>query len=228
MKRCMAYLLTLMVLLDTGMAHGDTAASNQKPGARAVKTVLVPLAQGFEDTEAIPLISVLRRAGAKVTLAGLGAVRVVSAGGVTVLADCRLEECRDPLYELIALPGGMPAAQHLHDNALLRTMLLAQQRRNKLYAAICASPVAVLKAHGLLEGKHATCYPALADQLTDPSWADQAVVRDGNCITSQGPGTTLAFALELAEALYGEVLADKLRKGNLVASIQAPVNGQKQ
>ena len=104
---------------------------------------------------------------------------------------------------MIVLPGGLPGAEHLRDCPILIDLLQEQCKAGRLVAAICASPAVVLAPHGLLKGKKATCYPGFDSQLPDPSKAHERVVRDGNCITSQGPGTALAFALTLVECLHG-------------------------
>lgn len=210
-----AIILGLLLLVGIGIrAHGEDR-QNQSPEVPA-KTVLVPLAEGFEDTEAIPVISILRRAGAMVTVASLGETTVTSARGVRVIADRRMDDCAGDEYDLIVLPGGMPAATYLHDSEILKQMLIRQNRLGKLYAAICASPAVVLEAHGLLAGKRATCYPSVAETMPDKFTLDQRVVMDQNCITSQGPGTSMEFALALVEALYGGDKAAALKKGYLV------------
>lgn len=214
MKRRFSYPLLFAIIAGlTLCAH--LLSAGDKP-AESQKTVLIPLAEGFEDTEAIPMIAVLRRAGARVTIASVGDRTVTSAAGITVQADRRIDTCSDTTYDLIALHGGMPAATYLRDSPTLQKMLKDQRQNDRLYAAICASPVVVLGAHGLLAGKKATCYPSLVEKLADASAAGERVVADGNCITSQGPGTSLEFALKLVEALYGKEKADTLRKGYLV------------
>lgn len=212
-----ALLILAYLLFGSAVFSADDTDGHTNPDSSATaKTVLVPLAEGFEDTEAIPMISILRRAGATVTVASLGDTMVASAQQVTVHADTKLSDCADKTYDLIVLHGGMPAAVNLRDSELLKEMLIEQNRQGRHYGAICASSVVVLHAHGLLEGKQATCYPSMAEQLSDPSAAKQRVVVDKNCITSQGPGTTMEFAITLVEVLFGEGKAEQLRKGYLI------------
>ncbi len=180
------------------------------------KKVLTPIADGIEELEAVTIIDVLRRAGADVTVASVDARQITASREVKLVADKLISECADQVYDLIALPGGLPGAEHLRDCSELTKMLKDQADSGRLYAAICASPACVLKAHGLLDGKKATCHPSLASQLPDSESANQPVVVDGNCITSQGPGTALNFALKLAEILFGREKAKEIATAMLV------------
>jgi 4-methyl-5(b-hydroxyethyl)-thiazole monophosphate biosynthesis len=175
------------------------------------KTVLVPLADGSEDIESVTLIDVLRRAGAQVTVAGANATpQVTCARGVRITCDTTLDAVAGKSFDLIAVPGGMPGAEHLRDHAVLTALLKAQHAAGKPYAAICAAPAVVLATHGLLDGKAATAYPGFDRQLRGAQASTDAVVRDGNVVTSRGPGTALAFALELVELLYGRAKRDEI------------------
>ncbi|MFO7494800.1 MAG: DJ-1/PfpI family protein [Desulfobacterales bacterium] len=185
------------------------------------KKVLVPIADGVEEIEAVCIIDVLRRAGAEVTVAAVNTLEVTAARGVRLVADCRLEDCAAERFELIALPGGQPGAEHLRDCAVLTALLRDQVRQNRLYAAICAAPVVVLQHHGLLAGRRATCHPALADRLDPAAGPGARVVVDGNCVTSQGPGTALEFALELVTRLFGPERAEAVA-GPMLARRQPP------
>lgn len=169
------------------------------------KTVLVPIADGSEEIEAVALIDVLRRAGAEVTVASVNNLHVTCSREVRLTADCLMEECRGRTWDLIVLAGGMPGAEHLRDNHLLIELLKEQKASGRLYAAICASPAVVLARHGLLEGKHnVTCHPSLHDKLPIAAASSDRVAVDGNCVTSQGPGTAIEFALELVRLLFDE------------------------
>ncbi len=168
------------------------------------KKVLVPVADGTEELEAITIIDILRRAGADVTVASVNGKEITASRGVRILADQLLSDCQNESYDLIALPGGMPGAEHLRDNKALISLLKEQKEAGKLYAAICASPAVVFQPHGLLEGKKATCHPSMVNRLQDTGAIDDRVVVDGNCITSRGPGTALEFALKLVELLFDE------------------------
>lgn len=168
------------------------------------KKVLVPIADGCEELEAVTIIDILRRAGADVVVASVDSLQVTASRGVKLVADRLLPGCVDETYDLIALPGGMPGAEHFRDSKELVGMLKRRKEEGKLYAAICASPPVVFQPHGLLEGKKATCHPGRVGTLENSEAAHLPVVVDGNCITSQGPGTALVFALKLVEILFGE------------------------
>lgn len=172
------------------------------------RTALVPIAHGSEDIEAVTLIDVLRRAGLAVTVASVETTRdVVFAHGLRVTADVLHAEIADREYDLIALPGGMPGAEHLRDTPALIAQLRAQDARAALFGAICAAPGVVLGTHGLIGTRRATAYPGFERLLPAGSFLDQRVVRDGHLLTSRGPGTALEFALALVDALG---LADKV------------------
>jgi 4-methyl-5(b-hydroxyethyl)-thiazole monophosphate biosynthesis len=173
------------------------------------KTVLVPVADGTEELEAVAIIDVLRRAGAAVTVASTSGKRQITASrGVVMVADALIDDCVEMDFDLVVLPGGIPGAEHLRDSADLIRILKQQKENGGLYGAICASPAVVLEHHGLLAGHQATCHPGFADQLADPSRAQEPVVMDGVCLTSRGAGTAVAFALALVERLYNRSARD--------------------
>ena len=173
------------------------------------KKVLVAIADGIEEIEAVCIIDVLRRAGSDVTVVSVGDnLQVTASRGVFLVADKLIADCAGQGYDLIALPGGMPGAENLRDCTILIDMLKEQKASDRYYAAICASPAVVFAACGLLKGCKATCYPSLMKKL--PVAVDEKVVIDGNCITSQGPGTALLFSLKLVEVLYGIDKADEI------------------
>ena len=167
------------------------------------KKVLVPVADGSEEIEAVCIIDVLRRAGADVTVASVERMQITASRGVKIVADALISECVDQDWDLVVLPGGIPGAEHLRDCRQLEEILKRQHRRQALYAAICASPAVVLQHHGLLEGRQATSHPAFAERLANQGAAASRVVVDGSCVTSAGPGTALEFALELVVQLFG-------------------------
>ena len=178
--------------------------------------VLVPIGEGTEEIEACAIIDILRRANIKVTVASVSNLEITASRGVKLIADKLIDDCRNETFDLIVLPGGMPGAEHLRDCATLITMLKAQKAAGKLYAAICASPAVVLAPHGLLDDKKATCYPSLQEKLSNAS--RERVVVDGNCITSQGPGTAMEFAVELIRQLQSQKQADAVAAGLLMKS----------
>lgn len=168
------------------------------------KNVLVPVADGCEEIETVCIIDVLRRAGAEVTVASVDGLEITASRGVKLVADRLIGECAEITYNLIALPGGMPGAEHLRDSEALVAMLKRQEREGRLYGAICAAPAVVFQHHNLLGGRRATTHPAFADRLENCSAVESRVVVDGTCITSRGPGTAIEFALKLVELLYGQ------------------------
>lgn len=180
------------------------------------KKVLVPAADGCEEIEMVCIIDVLRRAGAIVTVASVDNLQVTASRGVKLVSDQLIAECIHNTYDLIALPGGMPGAEHLRDSKELTDMLKRQQREGRLYAAICASPAVVLQHHGLLAQRRATVHPHFVDVLENPEAIDFRVVVDGNCITSRAPGTAIEFSLKLVEILYGEQKAQDVAQPMLV------------
>ena len=185
------------------------------------KTALIPIADGSEDIEAVCLIDVLRRAEVEVTVASVTDARGITASrGTAIVADALISDCRDQEYDLIALPGGMPGAEHLRDCEPLVEMLKEQRDAGRLFGAICASPAVVLLPHGLLSGRRATCYPSFRaelDEAVDVEPSDEQVVVDGRLVTSQGPGTAIEFALRLVALLFeDETKAQEIRERMLV------------
>lgn len=178
------------------------------------KKVLVPIADGTEEIEASTMIDILRRAGAEVTVASVAGMQITASRGMTIVADCLIGDCAQQEFDLIALPGGMPGAEHLRDSAVLVELLKRQKASGKLYAAICATPAVALTPHGLLEGRRATCYPAMQAQLPDA--CDERVVVDGHCVTSQGPATAMEFAVTLVRALFDDAAAKAVAEALLM------------
>lgn len=184
-----------------------------------MQRVLIPIAHGSEEIEAITLADVLRRGKCDVTLASIEAELVVKASrGVLIQADCFLSDCLAEPFALIALPGGMPGAAHLANCQRLVQLLDAQRQGGRALAAICAAPAVVLGRLGWLQGKTATCFPAFKEELLaqGAQYLDQAVVQDGLWFTSQGPATAMALAIELVRYLQGDALAAEVAKGLLL------------
>ena len=174
-----------------------------------VPRVLVPLAQGCEELEAITIIDLLRRAGIEVISAGLDAEIITASRGVKLIPDTDLESALKDDYDMIVLPGGLPGADHLNNDERVKSVLRKMAKDDKYIAAICAAPK-VLANVGVLKGKTVTSYPGFLDEpeLSDITLSDTAVVRDGKIITSRGPGTAMDFALELIEVLSGRETRD--------------------
>ena len=192
-----------------------TSAAIEPAAAPLSRTVLVAVAHGTEEIEAVTVIDTLVRAGAKVTTASVSDnIQVTCSRGVKIEADVLISAVTTEKYDLIVLPGGMPGATHLRESVPLQQMLTKQHAEGKLVAAICAAPAVVLQPLGILQDKRATCYPApkFRDTLQPTFVSNDAVVVDGNIITSQGPGSSLQFSIQLAKELFGKDTADKLKK----------------
>ena len=172
-------------------------------------TVLVPLAQGCEELEAVTVIDILRRASIEVTTAGLDDQPVKASRGTVLIPDTTLEEVRGRVFDMIVLPGGLPGANHLENDPRLRAMLCDAVGEGRFVAAICAAPK-VLASAGLLDGRKATSFPGVIDTLDVAGMkvVEQPVVVDGKIITSRGPGTAMDFALELIVQLAGSQVRD--------------------
>ena len=175
--------------------------------------VLVPLAQGCEELEAITITDLLVRAGVDVTTAGLDAQPVTASRGTTIIPDTTIDQVLDQVFDLVVLPGGLPGADHLRDDANVQTLLKSHAGQGKYIGAICAAPKAVAAA-GLLEGKKATAYPGVLEALDDAEIdvKQSAIEIDGNIVTSRGPGTAMDFALTLIELLEGPAKKDEVNR----------------
>ncbi len=171
---------------------------------------LIPVAHGSESLETVTLVNVLRRAGVEVTVASIESkLTIEGTRNIALTADIFFRDATKD-YTLIALPGGEKGAQAFAAHAPLIEKLRNQRIAHRWIAAICAAPALTLSPHGLLDGKKATCHPGFKDKLLH--YVDLPVVVDGHCVTSQGPGTALAFALQLVEALGGPAKRNEIAK----------------
>ena len=183
---------------------------------------LLLLAEGAEEMEAVIAADVLRRAGVEVTIAATGAGREVTASrGVRLVADALLAEVRPDDFDALVLPGGAGGAKRLAADKRVLEIVRRFAAAKKTVAAVCAAPL-VLKAAGVLDGVRVTSHPAVRSDLHGkteglkdgrPAVCDDRVVEDGVFITSQGPGTTMEFALAIARRLVGEEAARKVAEG---------------
>ena len=177
-------------------------------------SVLVPLAQGCEELEAVTIVDLLRRAGITVVTAGLDDRPVHASRGTVLIPDLTLDAALGQAFDMIVLPGGLPGADHLDNDERVTSLLKQMADDGKYTAAICAAPK-VLARTGLLDGKRATSYPGTLNPDTVPGldYVEQAVVTDGKVITSRGPGTAMDFALHLIEILAGSQKRDEVEAG---------------
>ncbi len=181
-----------------------------------MKQLAVHLANGFEETEAITIIDVLRRAGLNVqTVSVTDSKTVTGAHQVPIVADSLFDEVDYHGIDAILLPGGMPGAKNLSEHQGLREQILQFNQANKVLGAICAAPL-VFGDLGILEGKEAVCYPGFEKELHGARVLKESVCVSGHIITSRGVGTALQFALKLVEELVGKEKADQLAQAMLV------------
>ncbi|AUB73897.1 MULTISPECIES: DJ-1 family glyoxalase III [Pseudomonas] len=172
---------------------------------------LIPVAEGVDDLQTVTLIDVLRRAEVEVVVASVEGRRMLTcARGTRLTADGMLVDLLAQAFDLIVLPGGAVGCEHLAAHQPLMQMLADQARAGGFYAAIAEAPALVLQPAGVLKQRRMTCLPSVSDRLSGCNFIDQPVVVDGNCITAQGCGAALAFALALVEQLCGKARCNAL------------------
>jgi 4-methyl-5(b-hydroxyethyl)-thiazole monophosphate biosynthesis len=169
--------------------------------------VLVPLAQGCEELEAVTMIDLLRRANVKVTVAGLEKGPVTASRGVVLMPETTLDAVLDQDFDLVVLPGGLGGAQRLEADQRITALLRRMTEQGRYVAAICAAPKVLVSA-GLVKGREVTAYPGILNDQSGVRLSSAAVVRDGTFITSRGPGTAMDFALTLIDLLCGRETRD--------------------
>ena len=172
-----------------------------------MKRVLVPLAQGCEELEAVAIIDLLRRAQFDVISAGLEP----QLTPIKASRGTSLDEALKTDYDILVLPGGLPGADHLNDDQRIIKLIQQMARTDKFTCAICAAPRALAPA-GVLEGKRTTSYPGTLDEMDIPgmTYTGEAVTKDGKIITGRGPGAAIDFTLTLIEALGGNKLKQQV------------------
>jgi len=178
--------------------------------------VLLPLARGFEEIEAVSIIDVLRRADIEVQVASLDEnSSVKGANGITVVSDMQIKDVHVDELDMIVLPGGVEGTYALAEDENVLRILKEMDSKGKNIGAICAAPFALHKA-GVLKHNY-TCYPSFEEYIREDGYmGDKAmVVEDGNVMTSRGPATAICFSLQIVKKLKGEDVYKMLKKGLL-------------
>lgn len=180
--------------------------------------VLIPLADGCEELEAVTLIDLLRRAELEVVVASLDGAAVTASRGVRLGVEMGLDDALQREYRMVVLPGGAEGARRLEEDRRILDLLRRQAGAGAWVGAICAAPKVLARA-GLLDGREATSFPVFLDDYRDrlKAYREDPVVIDGPILTSRGPGTAMDFALTLIETL-----ADRERRDTVEARLQRP------
>jgi len=186
--------------------------------------VLIILANGFEEVEALTVVDYLRRSGLEVKMVSTSGDLVVEGShGIKVITDILIENIREVNnYRGIIIPGGLVGASNLRDDDRVVELVKAFNDLNRMVAAICAGPIVLGKA-GILHGKNATSYPGFGNQLSGAKLKESIVVKDSNIITSRGPSTAVYFALKIIEYLQGEDRKRELRKAILLDMVEEQI-----
>jgi 4-methyl-5(b-hydroxyethyl)-thiazole monophosphate biosynthesis len=177
--------------------------------------VVIILADGFEELEAVAVIDVLRRAGIEVISAGLREGAVSSARNIKMIPDAVIDTISSDDFDMLVLPGGMPGSANLNADSRVRALIRDFNSKGKMTGAICAAPF-VLADAGILNGKRVTSYPSFKEKLGSAVYVEKTVVEDGNILTSRGPGTALCFALAIVERLAGKEKAQQIKEAMLI------------
>lgn len=177
-----------------------------------MKNVCVLLADGFEEIEALTVSDIMRRANLTCDLVSIGEKQVKSNHGLVVEANKIF--CEDMEYDLVVIPGGIPGATNLRNDERVIKFVKRQNKEGKLIGAICAGPIVLGKA-GITEGKKMTSYPGYENEMPNCEYLEEAVVVDGNIITSRGPATAMAFSYKLLEKLGYENKVEAISSGML-------------
>ncbi len=176
------------------------------------KRILVPIAPGTEEMEAVTIIDILVRARYQVVVASAdfeGSLTMKASRGVTLTADCKLVDIADDEFDAVVLPGGLQGSENFRDSTLLIEIIKQQKYDGRLVAAMCAAPAVVLIHHDLYPDALMTCHPNFKAHIPEDLWRNRRVTFDvnNNLLTSQGPGSALEFAVEIIAQLSGKALA---------------------
>lgn len=188
--------------------------------------IAVPLAQGFEEIEAVVIIDVLRRADLDVTVVSItDELEVIGAHSIKITADQLFEDESFNDHDMIVLPGGIPGAVNLKNHTGLQNQILNFHKKGKPLGAICAAPL-VFGSLGILGNQTATCYPGFEEQLLGAKTKGKNVELSGKIVTGKGAGVAIEFALKIVEMLKGKELADELAMKMIVNLSDSDSNSQ--
>src|SRR3989338_718256 len=179
-----------------------------------MKKVLIPLAPGFEEIEAVPAVDILRRAGVEVVTAGTAENPIEGRNKIRVLTDTSLDSVKEQDFDMIVLPGGAGGTENLKKDMRVKEIVERLYKNGRFITAICAAPT-VLSAIGVTAGRTITSHPSVRTKLEKEKLSEERVVVDGNIVTSQGPGTAIEFAFKLVEVLFGKEKVLEVNKGVL-------------
>ncbi len=174
--------------------------------------IMVFLADGFEEVEALTVVDYLRRKDIEVDMISITKeINVKGAHGIEVVTDKNIEDVDIDNYEGAVIPGGLPGATNLQKSTMVRDIVKDLYKQGKLIAAICAGPI-VLQEAGIIDNKDFTCYPGFQNEVFGGNYVDKSLVRDANIITAKGPALAVDFALEIIKYLLGENKKEELKK----------------
>ena len=171
--------------------------------------IAILLADGFEEIEALAPLDLLRRAGVDVRTVAIGSKIAVGSHGISVVCDLLCDEVNLSEVTMAIFPGGMPGSLNLDASPFTNKIIDAVLKNGGKLAAICAAPL-VLGRRGLLDGKHAICYPGFESELVGAKISDKSVVTDGNITTAKGMGVALEFAKELVRIVCGDEVSNRI------------------
>ena len=182
-----------------------------------MKKIVVPLAEGFEEIEAVAIIDILRRAEFEITVVSITKkLEVTGSHNIKIIADQLFESVNYNLIDMIVLPGGMPGATNLNNHSGLQEQILNFNKNKKLLGAICAAPL-VFGNLGILKNKNATCYPGFENQLEGANTTGNNIELSKNIVTGKGAGVAIDFALKIVEIFKGKEFANELAEKMIVS-----------
>lgn len=187
--------------------------------------VLLFLAEGFEEIEALTVVDVLRRADIKCDTCSItDSILVTGSHGIQVKCETIIKQVDPEKYGAVVLPGGMPGSENLRDSSKVINIVSDFYKKGKITAAICAAPI-VLERAKVVKGNVITSYPNVKDELNDCTYVEELFAEDKNLITSRGPATAIYFALKLVERIAGSEKAKALKDGMLLDFVEDKIKG---